>query len=36
MDGTEVIEELDERIDWPLCKKTINHPETGEVIVAER
>ena len=32
---TEVIEALDERIEGRYTKKTIHHPETGEVIVAE-
>jgi DNA-directed RNA polymerase subunit beta' len=35
MEGTEVIEELDERILGRHAKKTIRHPETGEVIVAK-
>ncbi|QHJ69669.1 DNA-directed RNA polymerase subunit beta' [Planococcus halotolerans] len=35
MEGTEVIEELDERIVGRHAKKTIRHPETKEVIVAK-
>ena len=35
MEGTEVIEELDERILGRHAKKTIRHPETQEVIVAK-
>ena len=35
MEGTEVIEALDERISWSLCEENIIHPETGEVIVEE-
>jgi len=34
MEGTEIIEGLDERIEGRHAKKTIRHPETGEVIVA--
>ena len=34
MEGTEVIEELDERIVGRHAKKTIRHPETKEVLVA--
>ena len=33
MEGTEVIEGLDERIEGRYAKKTIYHPETGEVIL---
>ena len=33
MEGTEVIEGLDERIEGRHTKKTIYHPETGEVIL---
>src|SRR5690606_10430846 len=32
-EGTEVIETLEERIEGRHTKKTIRHPETGEVIV---
>ncbi len=32
-EGTEIIEALDERIEGRHAKKTIHHPETGEVIV---
>lgn len=32
-EGTEVIETLDERIEGRHTKKTIRHPETGEVII---
>ncbi|MBT2572138.1 DNA-directed RNA polymerase subunit beta' [Planococcus sp. ISL-110] len=35
MEGTEVIEELDERIVGRHAKKTIRHPETKEIIVAK-
>lgn len=35
MEGSEVIEELDERILGRHAKKTIRHPETKEVIVAK-
>ncbi|TAA66266.1 DNA-directed RNA polymerase subunit beta' [Planococcus salinarum] len=35
MEGTEVIEELEERIVGRHAKKTIRHPETKEVIVAK-
>ncbi|TWT22997.1 DNA-directed RNA polymerase subunit beta' [Planomicrobium sp. CPCC 101110] len=35
MEGTEVIEELDERIIGRHAKKTVRHPETKEVIVAK-
>ena len=34
-EGTEVIEGLDERIEGRHAKKTVRHPETGEVIVAK-
>ncbi|MDS8902197.1 hypothetical protein RLL02_01050, partial [Streptococcus pneumoniae] len=33
MEGTEVIEELEERIVGRHAKKTVRHPETKEVIV---
>ncbi|MFC5540855.1 MAG: DNA-directed RNA polymerase subunit beta' [Bacilli bacterium] len=33
MDGTEVIESLEERIIGRYAKKTVRHPETGEVLV---
>lgn len=33
MDGTEVIETLEERIVGRYAKKTIRHPETGEIIL---
>ena len=33
MEGTEVIERLDERIVGRHTKKTIYHPETGEVLI---
>ena len=36
MEGTEVIEGLDERIEGRHTKKTIYHPETGEVILKRR
>ena len=36
MEGTEVIEGLDERIVGRHTKKTIYHPETGEVILSKR
>ena len=35
MEGTEVIEALDERIVGRYARKTIIHPETNEVIVEE-
>ncbi len=35
MEGTELIEALDERIVGRHAKKTIYHPETGEVILAK-
>ncbi|MGB6406136.1 MAG: DNA-directed RNA polymerase subunit beta', partial [Planococcus donghaensis] len=35
MEGTEVIEELDERIVGRHAKKTIRHPETKEIIVTK-
>ncbi|MDW0113393.1 MULTISPECIES: DNA-directed RNA polymerase subunit beta' [Sporosarcina] len=34
-EGTEIIETLEERIEGRHTKKTIRHPETGEVIVAK-
>ena len=33
MDGTEVIENLEERLVGRYARKTVRHPETGEVIV---
>ena len=36
MEGTEIIEGLDERIEGRHAKKTVYHPETGEVILAKR
>ena len=36
MEGAEVIERLDERIVGRHTKKTIYHPETGEVILGQR
>ncbi len=35
MEGTEVIEGLDERIEGRHTKKTIYHPETGKVLLAK-
>ena len=35
MEGAEVIERLDERIVGRHTKKTIYHPETGEVILEQ-
>ena len=34
-DGTEVIEKLEERLVGRHVRKTVNHPETGEVLVSE-
>ena len=32
-EGTEIIETLEERLIGRYARKTINHPETGEVLV---
>lgn len=35
MDGTEVIESLEERLIGRYARKTVRHPETGEVLVGQ-
>ncbi|MBZ5751442.1 DNA-directed RNA polymerase subunit beta' [Metabacillus rhizolycopersici] len=34
-EGTEIIENLDERLIGRYCRKVVKHPETGEVLVSE-